>query len=272
MPQRVVPLRPAHATRFLAFALSVVLASAIALTAGPPESNQAAARSVLTERGQQIFRFDTFGNEPFWTNTLRLGEVIEQAVSPIVALSVGLKVDASVLPPDFLTTHDLALPQSTLDLLALDAVVGIKATVVGNQIEQIGVTCALCHSSVDNSVADGIGLRLDGWPNRDLDPGAIIALSPALSPDLKDVYNSWGPGRYDPRFNIDGINLPVLLPPAYGLKDVSRETYTGDGPVSYWNNYVAVTQMQGQGIFIDPRIGVRVVRTPDLVHSKLPAL
>jgi mono/diheme cytochrome c family protein len=140
----------------------------------------------------------------------------------------------------------------------------------GNQIEAIGITCALCHSTVDSDT--GIGLRLDGWPNLDLDPGRIIALSPNLSPELKTVYNSWGPGWYDPRFNIDGINAPVRIPPAYGLAGVRLETYTGDGPLPYWNNYVAVTQMQGQGVFIDHRIGVQVVRTPDLVHPKLAAL
>ena len=222
--------------------------------------------------GQEIFRCDTFGNEPFWTGTLRLHEVIEQAVSPVTALAVGLKVDATVLPPGFLSSNDLTLPATTVKLLELDAVVGLRATVSGGRIESLGITCALCHSTVDNSVISGVGRRLDGWVNRELDPGRIIALSPALTQEQKDVYNSWGPGRYDPRFNQDGINGPVLIPPAYGLRDVDEETYTGDGKIPYWNNYVAVTQMQGQGVFIDPRIGVRVVRTPDLVHPKLARL
>jgi hypothetical protein len=139
-------------------------------------------------------------------------------------------------------------------------------------LTRVGITCALCHSTVDNSVTQGIGQRLDGYPNLDLNPGAIIALSPALSPAQKAVYNSWGPGRYDPRFNIDGINGPVVIPPAYGLMGVPFEIYTGDGPISYWNNYVAVTQMGGHGSFSDPRLGIDIVQTPDLVTPKLPAL
>jgi mono/diheme cytochrome c family protein len=248
--------------------LAGTLGFSIALTA----QKALLGSSKVADTGQEIFRFDTFGNEPFWTDTLRLHEVIEQAVSPLVALSVGLKVDASVLPPNFLATHSLTSPATTVQLLALDAVVGLKADVNGSSIERIGITCAICHSTVDDSVIPGVGLRRDGWANTDLDPGAIIALSPALSPAQKAVYNSWGPGMYDPRFNLDGINLPVVIPPAYGLRGVDLETYTGDGALPYWNNYVAVTQMQGQGIFIDRRIGVKVIRTPDLVHPKLHPL
>jgi mono/diheme cytochrome c family protein len=136
----------------------------------------------------------------------------------------------------------------------------------------VGITCAICHSTVDNSVAPGVGNRLDGWPNRDLNPGAIIALSPALTSAQKAVYNSWGPGRFDPRFNVDGINGPVLIPPAFGLKGVGFETYTGDGPISYWNNYVAVVEMGGHGSFSDPRLGISITQEPDLVTSKLPEL
>jgi hypothetical protein len=132
--------------------------------------------------------------------------------------------------------------------------------------------CALCHSTIDNSVAPGIGQRLDGWPNVDLNPGAIIALSPALTAAQKAVYDSWGPGKYDPRFNIDSINFPVVIPPAFGLQGVGFETYTADGPISYWNNYVAVTQMGGHGSFSDPRLGINIVQEPDLVTPKLPAL
>jgi mono/diheme cytochrome c family protein len=126
---------------------------------------------------------------------------------------------------------------------------------------------------VDNSFVPGIGRRLDGWPNRDLNVGAIVSLSPVLTPAQKSVYGSWGPGMYDPRFNIDGKNMPVVIPPAFGLRHVSREIYTGDGPVSYWNAYVAITQMHGHGHFSDPRIGVDVNNAPpDLVTSKLAAL
>jgi hypothetical protein len=137
---------------------------------------------------------------------------------------------------------------------------------------EVGITCALCHSTVDDSVAPGIGRRLDGWPNRDLDAGLIISLSPALTDAQRAVYRSWGPGRFDPRYNVDGINDPVLIPPAYGLSGVPAETYTGDGPISYWNAYVATVEMGGKGTFIDPRIGVSVVSVPDLVTPRLPAL
>ena len=222
--------------------------------------------------GQFIFRFDTFGDEDLWTDVLRLHEVIQSAVSPRTALSVGLKVDATVLPPNFLSKVSLDDPATTVELLRRNAVVGVVAKVEDRRITSIGITCALCHSTVDDSVAAGVGRRLDGWPNRDLNPGAIIALSPALTPEQKAVYNSWGPGRYDPRFNIDGINAPVLIPPAFGLRGVSFETYTGDGPISYWNNYVGVTQMGGHGSFCDPRIAVCITQTPDLVVPKLPAL
>ena len=150
---------------------------------------------------------------------------------------------------------------------------GLKGTVdANNRLTRLGVTCALCHSTVDNSVMPGIGKRKDGWPNRDLNVGAIIALSPALSADKKAVYQSWGPGKYDPRFNIDGKNTPLVLPPAYGLAKVVNETYTGDAPISYWNAYVAVTQMHGQGNFSDPRLGISITQSPDLVTPQLPAL
>jgi hypothetical protein len=141
-----------------------------------------------------------------------------------------------------------------------------------DRLTEVGTTCALCHSTVDDSFAPGIGKRLDGWPNLDLNPGAIIALSPAVPADAKAVYNSWGPGMYDPRFNIDGLNTPLVLPPAFGLRDVAKETYTAEGPISYWNAYVAVTQMGGHGSFSDDRLGINIVQTPDLVTPKLPAL
>jgi mono/diheme cytochrome c family protein len=223
--------------------------------------------------GQQIFRYDTFGDEAHWTGTLRMHEVISSSVDPVTALGVGLKVDADALPPGILETADLTSPATTVALLSLNAVVGMQGKVAADgTLQGVGITCALCHSTVDNSVAPGIGRRLDGYPNRDLDPGFILSLSPAFSEEQKAVLRSWGPGRYDPRWSIDGQNFPVLIPPAYGLKGVEFEIYTGDGPISYWNAYVAVTQMGGQGVFQDPRIGVSVVRTPDLVTSKLPAL
>src|SRR5690606_1985054 len=128
------------------------------------------------------------------------------------------------------------------------------------------------HSVVDDSFAPGIGRRLDGWANTDLNVGAIVALSPAIPEPLKTIMRGWGPGKYDPRINQDGLNTPVVIPPAYGLRGVDLETYTGDGPVSYWNAYVAVTQMHGQGDFSDPRLGISIDREPDLVTEKLPAL
>jgi mono/diheme cytochrome c family protein len=210
--------------------------------------------------GRDIFRHETFGDERVWTDTLRMHEVIQAAVDPTTALSVGLKVDSEALPPGILQTADLRSPATTVALIRMNAVVGIKGTVVseagGERLTRVGITCALCHSTVDDSVAPGIGRRLDGWANTTLNPGAIIALSPALTSAQKAVYNSWGPGRYDPRFNIDGKNGPVVIPPAYGLRDVVHATFTGDGDIRYWNNYVAVTQMGGLGTFRDERIGV----------------
>jgi mono/diheme cytochrome c family protein len=227
--------------------------------------------------GKQVFRFDTFGNEKFWTDTLRMHEVIAKAVDPTTALSVGLKVDSEVLPPGILEKVDLKSPATTVALLKMNAVVGIKGTVETKDgkdtLTRVGITCALCHSTVDDSVMPGIGKRLDGWPNRSLNPGAIIALSPALDEAKKKVYNSWGAGKYDPRFNHDGKNFPVLIPPAYGLAGSKHATYTGDGDISYWNQYVAVTQMGGQGEFKEPKLGIDVKPGgPDLVKGKLPAL
>ena len=235
----------------------------------------------LAAEGQQIFRFDTFGDEQQWTDALKINEVIESAVSPQTALSLGLKVDVEALPPEVQAAIaggqvDLTDPQTTLTLIQLNSVVGVVGTVQDvngvKHLTKVGITCALCHSTVDDSFAPGIGRRLDGWPNLDLNPGAIIATSPALTPEVKAVYNSWGPGKYDPRFNQDGKSTPLVIPPAYGLDGVKRATYTADGSISYWNDYVAVTQMGGQGVFRDGRIGVHVVRKPDVVKPKLRAL
>jgi mono/diheme cytochrome c family protein len=227
----------------------------------------------LIAEGKRIFRFETFGDEQLWTDKLRMHEVVEKNVDPTTALAVGLKVDSELLPPGILQKVDLKDPATTVALLKLNAVVGLKATVdANNHITRLGVTCALCHSTVDDSVMPGIGRRLNGWPNRTLDVGRIIALSPALPADKKAIYNSWGPGKYDPRFNIDGKSTPLVLPAAYGLAKIKNETYTAEAPISYWNAYVAVTQMGGQGNFSDPRLGIDVTHSPDLVTSKLPAL
>jgi cytochrome c5 len=240
-----------------------------AAAASPTESTSPA----LVAEGQRVFRFETFGDEQLWTDKLRLNEVVEKNVDPTTALKVGLKVDSDALPPGILEKVDLKSPATTVALLKMNAVVGLQATVdSNNHITRLGVTCALCHSTVDNSVMPGIGRRKDGWPNRDLNVGAIIALSPALAADKKAVYTSWGPGKYDPRYNQDGKNTPLVLPPAYGLAEVKNETYTAEGPISYWNAYVAVTQMGGQGNFSDARLGIDVKHSPDLVGPLLPAL
>jgi len=232
-----------------------------------------ASLASLRRDGREIFRHDTFGDEVFWTDSLEMNTVVETAVDPLTALAVGLKVDSEVLPPGILETADLTSPATTVALLKLNAVVGLKAEVdANNHITKLGITCALCHSTVDNAVMDGIGRRLDGWPNRDLNVGKIVSLSPKISAEAKPVYENWGPGFYDPRFNIDGLNTPLVLPPAYGLRGIDNETYTAEGPISYWNAYVAVTQMHGQGNFSDPRLGINIVHTPDLVTPKLPAL
>ena len=289
------------------FMLSTMLLSVIAMLSvysckkddtgevPPPDTglNLPPLDAQLVQDGKQVFRYETFGDETFWTDVLHMNEVIETGVSPATALSVGLKVDAAALPAAVVTAIqngevDLNDPQTTLVLLQLNAVVGVQGQVSQNEdgtlkLDRMGITCALCHSTVDNSFAPGIGNRLDGWPNRDLDPGLIISLSPALDEATKDVYASWGPGLYDARFNHDGLNNPALIPPAYGLYGIPKSIYTGDGdvehepagPVAYWNRYVAVTQMHGHGYFADERLDNWVVdhrEGDDLVTDKLPAL
>lgn len=261
---------------------SLALAAALALSACGGSHTPAVTgptNAQLVAQGKQDFRFNTFGDEQFWTGTLQMNTVIENSVSPQTALSVGLKVDEDALPPSVVAgiqngTIDLNSPATTVALIKLNAVVGVVGTVdASNHLTSMGVSCALCHSTVDNSFAPGIGHRLDGYPNRDLNPGAIIALSPVLTAAQKAVYNSWGPGRYDPRYNFDGINGPVLIPPAYGLAGVDPATYTGDGTIEYWNDYVGVTQMHGQGTFVEPRLGINVTYgTQELVKPVLPAL
>ena len=262
---------------------SVALATLAACSTQHDSLAEAAPDPVLVAKGQQIFRFDTFGDESFWTDTLHMQEVVAGAVDPKTALAVGLKVDSEALPLEVVKgiqdgSISLTSPDTTVALLKLNAVVGLKATVEPvngkDTLTHLGTTCALCHSTVDDSFAPGIGKRLDGWPNHDLNPGAIIALSPVLTAAQKAVYNSWGKGKYDPRFNLDGRNGPVEIPPAYGLAGIHRITVTGDGDdIQYWNRYVAVTQMGGHGSFSDPRTGVNVVNgTDDQVSDKLPAL
>jgi mono/diheme cytochrome c family protein len=276
---------------FGAISVAAALTSACGGSGSAPDTSAAdaaAANAALVAQGKQIFRFDTFGDESKWTDVLGLHTTITAAVTPTVALSVGLKVDADALPPAVVQgiqigTISLTSTATTIALLKLNAVVGLQGTVENiagtDTLTHVGVTCALCHSTVDNSFSPGIGKRLDGWPNLDLDPGAIIALSPAVTPAQKLVFNSWGKGKYDPRFNLDGLNGPQVIPPAYGLAGINRITVTGDGTdIAYWNRYVGVTQMGGHGTFVEPRTGVNVNNgadangPADMISSKLAAL
>jgi hypothetical protein len=268
------------------FSIAFVLSLAYVMSAASPAASARERDDDRDRTGSDIFRFDTFGDEQLWTDVLRMHDALA-GVDPETALAVGLKVDVDALPRTLLAALkagdvDLADPAVTASLLRLNAVVGVVGRVNdSNQITSIGVTCALCHSTVDNSFARGIGRRLDGWANTDLNVGAIVALSPALDEPLKAELRTWGPGKYDPRHHIfDGFNLqilnapslPVVIPPAYGLKGVGFETFTGDGPISYWNSYVGVSQMGGHGSFRDRRIGVFIRQRPDRVTPKLPAL
>ena len=256
--------------------------------AAPALSERAVDR--LSDRGlragRRAFRYETFGDEQLWTDVLRMQEVVA-TLDPATALEVGLKVDADALPAEVIAALgrgevDLKDPAVTLALLKLDAVVGVRGRVNRkDELVSVGITCALCHSSVDDSLAPGVGRRLDGWANPDLDVGTIVSLSPALDDATRAELRTWGPGQYDPRHHaFDGVNLiplnspsvPIVIPPIYGLQRVGFETYTADGPISYWNGYVGVGQMGGHGSFVDPRIGLSIVQTPDRVTPLLPAL
>ena len=270
----------------------------------------------MIEEGRKIFRFDTFGDEAFWGDQLQLHKAIAGAkfggvgpgLPPAKALQLGLKVDSQMVPPDVAAgikagKVDLNDPANTLALLKANAVVGVTAFAnPDGSVRSMGIQCALCHSTVDDSFAPGIGRRLDGWPNRDLNVGAIVALAPNLKPftdmlrvdeaTLKKVLNSWGPGKYDAELDQDGKAMgpggrsaATVLPAAFGLAGVNLHTYTGWGSVTYWNAYVANTQMHGKGVFFDPRlkdkgqfpVGARmgfdnIRNSPDLVTPKLAAL
>jgi hypothetical protein len=267
-------------------------------------------------QGRQIFRFDTFGDEAFWGDTIKLHQAIQGArfggvgpgVSPKTALAVGLKVDVDALPRavvDRLKSGkvDLDDPANTLALLKANAVVGVTGRFDANgRLRTMGVQCALCHSTVDDSFARGIGHRLDGWANRDLNVGAIINLAPDLGAvanllgtteaDVRTVFAAWGPGKFDAEllldgkgFRPDGKSAATLIPPAFGLAGVNLHTWTGWGSVPHWNAFVANLEMHGRGTFYDPRLNNPVqfpvaarnnfgnVRSdPDLISAKLPAL
>jgi hypothetical protein len=272
------------------------------------------ARKMLAD-GRRIFRDDTFGDEAFWGDSLRLHEAIAgqkqggvgPGLSPRAALGVGLKVDVERLPPAVIAAIkrgqiNLDDPAVTLALLRLNSVVGLTGFFEGGKLRSVGIQCALCHSTVDNQLTAGIGRRLDGWANRDLNVGAIVALAPNLQPfvdllgvdaaTVRAVLNSWGPGKFDATLSLDGKafrpdgrSAATLIPPAFGLAGVNLHTWTGWGGVAHWNALVANLEMHGRGTFFDPRLndaaqfplaareGFGNVRnTPDLVTSKLPAL
>jgi hypothetical protein len=300
-----------------------VAAFSAAKDADDPGHRDAKARNDLFEQGREIFRFDTFGDEDYWGGQLRLHEAIEGAelggvgpgVSPKTALTAaGLKVDVDALPGELVSElrHgkvDLDSPATTLALLKLNSVIGVKGFFDnGGSLSSIGITCALCHSTVDDSFAPGIGKRLDGWPNQDLDTGLIVSLAPNLAPmadqvlgasdpatidTLKQVLLSWGPGFYDAEVNIDAIGFKpdgssaaTRIPAAYGHLGENFHNWTsGFGNVTYWNAYVANLQMHGNGNFNDERFNdpvkypaavrggfYKVRHDPDEVTSKLGPL
>jgi hypothetical protein len=287
--------------------------------AGPGPSSDPVVESAkaMISEGRQTFRYDTFGDEAFWGGVLRIHEAIEgtahggvgAGVSPKTALSVGLKVDSEALPATLVKqiqdgAVNLDDPATTLALLKLDAVVGVKGffTADATQLSAVGIQCAICHSTVDDSFAPGIGKRLDGWSNRDLNIGAVVNLSPDLSSVAKllgvteavvrTVITGWGPGKFDAALFLDGkaakadgSSAATLIPPAFGLAGVNLHTWTGWGSVTHWNAFVANLEMHGKGIFYDPRlddatqfpIAARekfghVTNSPDLITPKLAAL
>ena len=276
---------------------------------------QTNAQQMMLE-GQKTFRYETFGDEVFWGDTLHLHQAIAgeknggvgPGVSPKTALSVGLKVDADAIPAAVAAKIkagqvNLDDPATTLALLKMNAVVGVTGFFdAQGKIKSIGIQCAFCHSTVNDSFAPGIGQRLDGWANRDLNVGAIVSLAPNLQPfsdllgvdvaTVKKVLASWGPGRFDAEldkdgkaFRPDGKQAGTLIPPAFGLAGVNLHTWTGFGSVPYWNAYVGVTEMHGSGTFFDARLAEKgqyavsarsgesnMHGSPDRTTSKLAAL
>jgi len=275
------------------------------------------ARKLLAD-GKRIFRFDTFGSEDFWSGRLQLHRAIQgqklggvgPGLSPKKALELGLKVDMEAVPKTVAAAIqagkvDLNDPANTLLLLKANAVVGVTGFFGrdGKTLDGVGIQCALCHSTVDDAFMPGIGRRLDGWPNRDLDVGAIIALAPDLKAftdmlqtdeaEVKRAVTAWGPGKFDAQLNLDGKafrpdgkTAATLNPAAFGLAGVNNHTWTGAwGTVTYWNAYVGNLEMHGKGVFYDPRLDDAekypvAARTrqghkqdkEDRITAKLPAL
>jgi len=287
---------------------------------GRHADDDAAARAAVAfvDEGRRTFRHDTFGDEAFWGDTLKLHQAIageaqggvDPGISPATALSLGLKVDVDALPAQTIAglrrgTVDLQSPATTLALLRADAVVGVHGFFAKDgTLQSVGIHCALCHSTVDDSLAAGIGHRLDGWPNRDLNVGAIIAAAPDLSvfanllgadqATVRTVLGTWGPGKFDAELILDGktarpdgASSATLIPPAFGLAGVNLHTWTGWGSVPHWNAFVAVLEMHGKGNFSDARLDdptrfpiaaangfahVVVPEADDRVTPRLPAL
>jgi mono/diheme cytochrome c family protein len=284
--------------------------------ANPSDVATALNAKQMIEAGQKTFRFDTFGDEAFWGDALQLHRAIAggrfggvgPGLSPKQALELGLKVDADALPDDFCDRLragrvNLDDPANTLFLLRRNVVVGVTGFFdPRGTLKSVGIQCALCHSMVDNSCVAGVGRRLDGWANRDLNVGEVVALAPNLKPfadllgvsenDVRKVLRSWGPGKFDAElildgkaFRPDGESAATLIPPAFGLAGVNLHTWTGWGSVTHWNAFVANLEMHGKGTFFDPRLndatkfpiaakaGFGNVRnTPDLITGKLAAL
>ena len=311
-------------------ATGIVLARSAAIARATPEPLRApSARAApfdvaiaqnmqqMMDEGRQTFRFDTFGDEAFWTDGLGLDRAIAGArnggvgagVSPKAALQLGLKVDMDALPASLVAqvkagTVDMNDPATTLALIKLNSVLGVVGTFDGSgRMTKVGLTCALCHSTVDDAFSPGIGHRQDGWGNRDLNPGAIIAATPNVSllakelnvdvATAKKVLTSWGPGRFDAEldkdgkaFRPDGKQAGTIIPNAFGLAGVNNHTWTGGwGDVTYWNAYVANTELHGKGTFYDPRLrdakkypvsartgAWKMRNSPDLITGKLAAL
>lgn len=299
-------------------AAHVLLTSATtsAHAVAPFDAVIAANMQQMMDEGRRTFRFDTFGDEAFWSDGLGLDRAIEGdkhggvggGVSPKTALALGLKVDMDALPAALVEAVkagkvDMNDPATTLTLIKLNAVLGVVGTFDGDRMAKVGLTCAVCHSTVDDAFAPGIGHRLDGWGNRDLNPGAIIAATPnvaLLAKELKvdvatakKVLNSWGPGRFDAEldkdgkaFRPDGKQAGTIIPNAFGLAGVNNHTWTGGwGDVTYWNAYVANTELHGKGVFYDRRLSDarkypvsartgawKMRNAPDLITPKLGAL
>jgi len=240
----------------------------------------------LASQGRQVFRFGTFGDEAVWGGVLGLQKAIEGSklggvgagISPKQALALGLKVDATAIPKKVAAAIkagkvNLDDPAVTVTLLKLNAVVGVKGFFdKKGGLSSVGITCAVCHSTVDDSFAPGIGKRLDGWPNQDLNVGAIVASVPNLKPledslqadeaTVKKVLMSWGPGKFDAELDLDGKafrpdgkSAATRIPSAFGKDGQNLHTWEGGwGTVTYWNAFVANLEMHGQGNFLDVRL------------------